>query len=678
MKSVSPLKISLVFPPFFLESLYNLPPLGIITLATALKSSPHHVAIHDFVLQIRLGKLELGPRIYQDCAEKILEGSPDLVGFSAQCTTYPAVIQISRLVKKRSPRTKIIVGGHNSTFVDVETLERFPFVDAIVRGEGEITFVEMVNALAEGRGLDQVDGLTFRSGKEIVRNPDRGLLEDLDLIPLPDYSLVPPLSVYKSACNLSRSIAILEVGRGCPHRCVYCSESILWRRRTRTFSVPRIVEEMEFLHCKHGAECFVLAYDQFTANRHFVEEFCSLVIQKGLNHIPWYCISRLDTVDEALLRTMRQAGCESMCYGIDSGSKKTLAFIRKKINQEILYQRVVETAEQGIVPTLSFVIGFPEEERADIDDTLTLALRAGIVGNNNPLIQMPTVLPGTELHERYLASLVRRVDTYFALGLEFFNGKRLPSDEDLINSSPEIFSSFYNLPCKGMDLYELDLIATYFPLVVQLYPRSFLLTCIEYEKSPSELFIKFLSHVKIVTNKKEFYLSAKECYDYFSRFLTDKFLSRQPPSREYFEEVLRYEDMANEAAREPFEPLSSDIPQNELRAIVPEARKGIFLGEFDFPLPLIIFDFKAGSFHNNYEKKKTYVVFRQTGEQLDVLEVNRFVADFLSLADGSLNLQAIAENLWHRGGPKGKKEDFIVEFIEAVKILGEEGFVAFH
>jgi radical SAM superfamily enzyme YgiQ (UPF0313 family) len=119
---------------------------------------------------------------------------------------------------------------------------------------------------------------------------------------------------------------------------------------------------MSHLHTEFGAECFLLAYDQFTANRAFVEAFCERVIGAGLNHVPWYCISRLDTVDGALLGLMRKAGCESMCYGIDSGSKRTLAFIRKQVRKEDLYKRVVETAENGLIPTLSFVIGFPEEE----------------------------------------------------------------------------------------------------------------------------------------------------------------------------------------------------------------------------------------------------------------------------------------------------------------------------
>ena len=430
------MKIVLVFPPFYLEPMYNLPPLGLINLATALKGSVHQVVLIDFVLAIRRGTLRMSKDIYRDCAHEILNEEPDLIGFSAQCTTYPGVIRISKEIKDKQNDVKIVIGGHNASFVDRITLERFPFVDAIVRGEGEITFKKLVDRYESGENAAGVAGVTFRCGDKIVRNKDRDLIPNLDELPFPDYSFLPPFSEYRDACSLPRSIAILEVGRGCPHNCIYCSESILWRRTTRTISVSRLVCEMENLFNNFYAECFLLSYDQFTVKRSFVESFCYRVIEQGLNHLPWYCISRLDSVDASLLKLMREAGCESMCYGIDSGSKKTLAFIRKNINREILYQRVVETSDQGIIPTLSFIIGFPEEEKEDIDETLCMALKTGIVGNNNPLIQMPTVLPGTDLANRYGKLLVRGVDTYFALGLEFDGGKRIESDEKLIPIRP--------------------------------------------------------------------------------------------------------------------------------------------------------------------------------------------------------------------------------------------------
>lgn len=669
------MKVVLVFPPFYLESLYNLPPLGLINLAMTLKGSSHEVVLIDFVLAIRQKKLPVGKDIYGDCADMILEEAPDLVGFSAQCTTYPAVIQICKKIKKKRLDVKVLIGGHNASFVDQQTLEEYPFVDAIVRGEGEVTFPELVAAYERGKNEERIDGVTYRHGKDIVRNKERTLIRNLDDLQLPDYSLLPSFSTYRDACGLSRSIAILEVGRGCPHKCIYCSESIMWRRMTRTFSVPRLVKEMKNIHTNFGAECFLFAYDQFTARREFVESFCHLVIEEGLSHLPWYCISRLDSVDASLLSLMREAGCESMCYGIDSGSERTLSFIRKNIDREILYQRVVETADQGIIPTLSYVIGFPEEEKEDIDQTLWLALRAGVLGNNNPLIQLPTVLPGTDLHRQYLDRLVREVDTYFALGLEFDRGGRLNLDEDLINSNPAIYSSFYNLPSPARPLEELNLLAGYFPLIVRFYPKTFLLLAAECNESVSDLFVRWLHWLKKRLNKEGLSLSPQDCYLHFRDFVSNERLRGKEADREHLPDILKYENIALEVGKFASEENAFHIDLNRIRDLEPLKSKKIIIEEFDFELPVVIMDMKTGHFKEKYPKQKTFLLFRQEKDLLDVSEINPFAKDFLDLCDGKTTIQAISDALYDQYGPKMESENFFNSCFEAVQVLGEKRFL---
>lgn len=670
------MKIVLVFPPFYLEPMYNLPPLGLINLSTALKDSSHQTVLIDFVLDIRKKTLQMGKGIYDDCAERILEEAPDLVGFSAQCTTYPAVIQISKKVKAKRPSTKIVFGGHNASFVDQVTLERYPFVDCIVRGEGEITFKKMVAAYGSGKDEKGIAGVTFRKGDEIIRNKERDLISNLDELPLPDYRFSAPFSEYRDACGLPRSIAILEVGRGCPHQCIYCSESILWRRTTRTFPVSRLVREMENLYKNFGAECFLLAYDQFTARRRFVEAFCRHLIDKGLNHLPWYCISRLDSVDAGLLGLMKEAGCESMCYGIDSGSKRTLSFIRKNIDQEILYKRVVETADQGVIPTLSFVIGFPEEEKEDIDETLCMALRTGIVGNSNPLIQLPTVLPGTDLSIKYADRLVREVDTYFALGLEFDEGKRLKSDEELINSDPFIFSSFYNLSCNGLSLDELNLIASYFPLMVQFYPKTFLLLSLECEESVSELFIRWLNWLKRHLKREDFSVSPQDCYLYFREFVSDTLRKKGQLTRRHFPDILKYETLAIEVGK--FRGSKNGIFHIDLSSIhqfIPLKSERMLIEEFDFNVPMVIIDLKAGSFDEEYRPQKTLLVFMQEDDLLHVSEINPFARDFLELCDGRATLEVICKELYGTYGQDMEPKEFFDSCVEGLRILGEKRLV---
>jgi radical SAM superfamily enzyme YgiQ (UPF0313 family) len=669
------MKIVLVFPPFYLESMYNLAPLGLINLATALKNSPHQVVVIDFVLAIRQRTLKMGKNIYGDCAERILDEAPDLVGFSAQCTTYPAVVQISEKIRNKRPDVKIVVGGHNASFVDRLSLERYPFVDCIVRGEGELTFPELVSAYESGKNEEGILGVTYRNGQNIVRNNERDLISNLDDLPLPDYSFLPPLAKYRDECELARSIAILEVGRGCPHKCIYCSECLMWRRSTRSFSVSRLVKEMGNLYQNFGAECFLLAYDQFTARRKFVESFCHQVIHEGLNHLPWYCISRLDTVDAKLLALMREAGCESMCYGIDSGSKKTLSFIRKNIDHGILYQRVVETADNEIIPTLSYVIGFPVEEKGDIDETLWLALRAGIVGNNNPLIQLPTVLPGTDLHSQYGDRLVREVDTYFALGLEFDGGKRLASDEEIIDSDPKIYSSFYNLPCPGRSLEELNLIASHFPLMVRFYPKSFLLLSLELGESVSDLFLRWLHWLQGHLGRRELVLSPQDCFLHFREFVSNTLTERGKTVRKHFPDVLKYENTALEVGKYGAEKSVFHIDIGQISEFKPIKSKKIIIEKFDFDLPGVILDLKRGNFKESYPERETLLVFTQDDELLDVSEINAFVRDFLGLCDGKRSVQDISQALYQQYGQDMKPEKFFDGCIEAVQILGKKRFI---
>lgn len=665
------MKIALVFPPFFLEPMYNMPPLGLINLATALKSSPHQTVILDFPQEIRRKTLVQGERIYDDCAERILAEKPDVAGFSLQCTTYPPGIQIARRVKERAPWVKVVFGGHNASFADERTLALHPFVDAVVRGEGEETFPELVGAYDRGDDESAVPGTTSRRGGRIIRNPDRELIPDLDRLPLADYSLVAPLAEYRDACDLKRSIAILEVGRGCPHRCIYCSQSLLWQRKTRTFSIDRLVGEMRHIHEDFGAECFLLAYDQFTARRNFVEEFCKRVIDEKLNHLPWYCISRLDSVDAHLLSLMREAGCESMCYGIDSGSRRTLAFIRKNIDREILYQRVMETTDQGIVPTLSYVIGFPEEEKEDIDATLTLALQTGALGNNNPLIQMTTTLPGTDLHIRYRDRLVREVDTYFSLGIEFNEGRRLQSDDELIDSDPELFSSFYNLPCPAYPLKDLNLLATYFPIIVNLYPRSFLLLTMERGESASGLFFRFLSRISEKLGRSEPSLSPRECFEHFNAFAEESLAAGDAALKiAHIRDVLKYETSAIEAGKFDAADSPFSIDLHGINGFKPVKSRKILLEEFTFRIPDIILDFKSGIFDGTYPEGEAFLVFRQEGDQLDVKEINRFGVDFLGLCNGERSLDSISAELYDRYGEGLSLSAFRELCVEAVLSLG--------
>lgn len=665
------MKITLVFPPFHLQSLYNLPPLGLLNLATLLREAGYQVDVLDLVLALRLKTLSASPSIYDDAARLILRRDPDLVGFSVQCATFPAVIQIAARLKQLRPQIRVVAGGHDVSFVAEHTLERFPWMDAVVRGEGELTLPELVSAYRSGGDGEEIEGVTWRRGSAVIRNRDRELIRQLDDLPLPDYGFVPDLQTYRDACGIPRAIAILEVGRGCPHACVYCSESVMWRRRTRTFSIPRITHEMRRLKEQYGAQCFLLAYDQFTADRRFVEQFCRQVLEEGLSDTPWYCISRLDSMDVALLRLMRQAGCESMCYGIDSGSRRTLAFIGKEIDESILYRRVRETTEEGMVPTLSFVIGFPEEQREDLDETLSLALRAGIQGNSNPLIQLPTVLPGTELHRRYAGQLVREADSYFSLGLEFDHGRRLEGDSLLIASEPLIFSGFYNLPCAGLGLDELDRLSRFFPLIVNLYPKTFLILGMALGESPSRLFSRLLAYVAEAEGRTLLSLTPEECRRHVPAFCGETLAEANLHAWEHLPEIVLYETQSLETALFPLQRATATADLCRLEERLPRRNRGVVVREFCHNLPGIIDDLREGLFRENYPPEPTLLVFSAGEEGVEVTQINAFGRDLLELCNGSARLEEIAHDLYRRHGSGMGSDRFFHECREAMDTLRE-------
>ncbi len=689
------MNIALVFPPFYFEPMYNLPPLGLMNLATVLRSSPHAARIFDFPLAIRQKTLPMNSDIYRECARQILQFEPDVAGFSVQCTTYPPAVRVAEELKKLKPALKIVFGGHNASCVDELTLSRFPFIDAIVRGEGEITFPELIRAFEGEVPLASVDGITFRAADRIIRNPDRELLESLDSLPVSDYTFVPPLDVYRDVCGIRRSIAILEVGRGCPHRCVYCSQSIMWRRRARTFSTDRIIAEMKNLAENFGAECFLLAFDQFTAKRAFAERFCRGLIDAGLNHLPWYCISRLDTVNKDLLNLMRKAGCETMCYGIDSGSKRTLAFIRKDIDRELLFDRVRETTQAGIVPTLSFVIGFPEENREDLEATLELALKSAATGNANILVQMATILPGTDLYEKYRHRLIREVDTYFSLGIEFDQGKRIASDDALIDSDPAVFCSFYNLPCPAGPLKELNEIASYFTIIATLYPRSFFLLGLELNRPIVDLFFSFLDRVKVSTARpvrttseslprtrsgvghaRDLPVSVstfqpRTCLAHFGDFAAESLAGLDFLVRDYIPEVVKYETCLLRAGEACSAPSSFHIDSSRVRGLKPLRNEKILVEQFTFDIPSLILDFKCGHFPDSCARKAVFLAFSRAPGGTEVREVNEFGFDFLRLCDGQRTLKEIANRLYPKYGANKEREEFAIKCAEAAGTLAD-------
>ncbi|WP_028213202.1 B12-binding domain-containing radical SAM protein [Paraburkholderia mimosarum] len=463
--------VCLVYPPFYNETIHCVPPIGILRIASLLESEGISVTVLDFIYKVNSGEVELSPQILDECATQIVREGKPIVGFSTQCTTLPPSIGIAERIKRLAPETLVVFGGYGVSFESQKILEAFPCVDLIVNGEGEQTLLDIVRMVDRGDfTFATVAGVTFRDSHGQARTTmQRPLLADLDALPLPAYHLVPSPREYKAVSRDKQQANQpfpIDAGRGCSFTCNFCSSCLMFNRKVRIRSASNIVSELTFLRRIHGVDHFLLTYDLFNVNRRAVVEFCEAVLAAELD-IQWECRCRLDLLDREVLELMRRSGCANVLIGIESGSAKTLGYIRKPMRRINVQSQIVMVIESGVSPIFSFIVGFPNETPEDIAETLKLALFCRLHEPSSTTLHLATPLPGTDLYKDSLPFLQLKYMTGdLSSGIEFSKGDYLQEDLRRISNHPDIFSSFYNIAAPGLDLVDLFFVyRTWNPLI---------------------------------------------------------------------------------------------------------------------------------------------------------------------------------------------------------------------
>lgn len=521
------MKVCLVFPPYRREDQRVIPPLRLLRLSTFLKDKRVESVIIDCILLLKQGKLRFSSELYSDIAEMIADTDSDIIGFSAQWITLAPSLNIARRCKELNPNCTIVLGGHSILSVDKEILKRFPFIDIIVRGEGEITLWHLAETLGKGDPLRGIKGITSRENKKIYRNEDRDLIQNLDDLPFPSYEFVPSLQEYDEASNFlsNDSPILIEDGRGCFYNCIFCELSRVWKRRLRQRSVENIGEELRNLKRMYQIDEVTFTCDLFTGSREWVERLCELLIKEDL-HIKWRCRSRFDTVDPILLQEMKGAGCKEILYGAESGSPRILRFIRKNLCKERVIRTLQGTVRCGISPNVSFVIGLPCETRESLEESLKLALFCSVLVQNIGEVKfhLLTVLPGTDLFTRYRNELSDANFQDRTSGIRFYDNKIFQEDAKLIREFPDLFCSFYDirLPCFDLD-YIFNLSKT-FNNGMRHFPLT-LFTLLNRENTPViDFYDKWLEWAEeegLLKNNRIHY-SSQRLADCFSKFLKER------------------------------------------------------------------------------------------------------------------------------------------------------------
>jgi radical SAM superfamily enzyme YgiQ (UPF0313 family) len=363
------MKFSFINPSPNSESMYMVPtawpPLGILYCAGVLKAGGIAVSLLD----------QPAKRFSLDqTVNWVKKEDPDILGFSVLLSTAKEAPKIAERVKTENPNITIVFGSHHSTFNAERILEKYPFVDVVVRGEGEYTSLEIARCLEEQRNIDKVEGVTFRRNGRIVANPDRPLNKDVDALPFPDRDLAGvqySSAIFGVKINSKKFTTMLS-SRGCPFNCSFCGIRKFTRRAWRPRSVENVMAELEYLQSE-GYEQFLFADDNFTLNARRVSKLCRSIKKAGMD-IEWFCDSRVDHVSYDMFREMVKAGCRCLFFGIESANQRILDYYRKGITPEQSEKAVSKARKAGVdVIVGSFIVGAPDETEREVVNTLQFA-----------------------------------------------------------------------------------------------------------------------------------------------------------------------------------------------------------------------------------------------------------------------------------------------------------------
>ena len=437
------MNILLIFPSMTLEERYGrkvkdvsgvLPPLGLAYLAAVLEKRGHKVKIID------------GPAMsltLEELAWETEKANPDIVGISAITPIVHRAYQAATEIKRTLPKTPIVLGGPHPSLFPKETLLENPSVDMVCVGEGEYTMLELVEALENGSDLDRIQGIAFRDGKKIIQNPVRGFIENLDVLPFPARHLLP-MDKYRPLPNQYRRLPVVHLmaSRGCPFTCTYCSKAI-FGRNTRIRSPNNVIAEIKHVRDKYKAREIHFKDDTFTLQNTWVKKLCHL-FNEEVPDLLWACFTRVDMVNKELLKTMHEAGCHRIGYGIESSNQELLDTIKKGITLDQIRNAVRWTKEAGIELGLSFMLALPGETPEKAHDTIKFAKE---LDPDYAQFCITTPYPGTELYNqaKKYGTLIHDFPSY-TIWNPVFIPHGYKDEDEILEMQRKAFKSFYYRP----------------------------------------------------------------------------------------------------------------------------------------------------------------------------------------------------------------------------------------
>ena len=426
--------------------------MGQLSLYNVIKSSElYDVEICDFnyiYLENKLKLYKSNVLNYKEMATYILNKNPTYISIYTMCNNYYQAISLAKVIKKLNSNIAIILAGPQASTVAEETLKCFEWIDYIAIGEGEKNILNILNfvdqRLEKREIISEIKGLAYRKENgDIVENWDKENWCNLDELEPLKFELVDENIFYQD------TVIDMEIGRGCPFSCTYCSTSRFWGRKYRVKSVPKVIKELIYYKNKYNISVFSFHHDLLTCDKKYIIYLSQEIIRLNLK-ISWACYSRLDVIDNEMIDIMAKAGCKQIYYGIETGSEYMQKIINKNLDLHKIYTVIDSMSKNNINAELSFIIGYPEEKKEDLIKTIdyiqSIKEYEYKLGNQFIRIHIFPIMffPKTKMTEENEDSLV-----YNPYILENnINPKLvpiLPEELNWIKSYKKIFINYYNL-----------------------------------------------------------------------------------------------------------------------------------------------------------------------------------------------------------------------------------------
>jgi radical SAM superfamily enzyme YgiQ (UPF0313 family) len=645
------------------------PQLGILSLAAVLEQSGYNLRIVDLNRAYLNYAMSAGVKNAEDflqiATQLIVETGAEIYGFSSICSSYPLTIRIAEAVKAQRKSASILLGGPQVSVVDIQTLTAFPFIDLVLRGEAEHSLPLLIEELEGQRRLEQVFGLSYRSTTGVRRNPRSPVIQDLDSLPSPAYHLT---------CDLQGSgCAALEIGRGCPFACTFCSTNDFFRRTFRLRSPERVLRDMRTIAAEYSIRDFELVHDMFTVDRQRVVAFCTTMISSH-EGFTWSCSARTDCIDEELLELMAQAGCRGIFLGVESGSARMQKLIDKHLDPQRA-DEILDAAETlGINTTVSLIAGFPEETWEDLSQTIRMFMHSARCPRSSPQLNLLAPLADTPI---YTANKDKIVLEELCSEMSQQSSSQREADLSLIRANPEIFPNFYIFPTPNLDracLLELREFAS-----LGVGHLRWLISAIDQEtEGILDFFLEWRqhrlqSHPQLKGFELRRYYRAAFCADFLS-FVQTHPISKRP----IVEVLLQYEQAALNAFSRNVELERVGAPvllEDALRwndTVVCSASTPLI--EVSLNIQLVIDVIKSRSRPTWNYGRHSYVMRRTSAACSRLERVSNWVASLLRACREPLSVETVFRQL-SVDIPEVEEPVRTYAFVRLLKAAQEKGFI---